>query len=168
MPMFVLTGFCDCNRASNTECRTGPGTTKLLFIAQIIMSATGTGTWSLGSGSAGTADIGSPTNPNTDVYNFSNLGYYYMVWTNSGGCRDTATLFVNDACTCPISDNLVDAPSQWSIAGLPERLLSTDMLLILHLEFINGNTVSIMAVFKCTGYQYIRRLYNTRFGYRNP
>ena len=31
-------------------------------IAQIIMSATGTGTWSLGSGSAGTADIGSPTN----------------------------------------------------------------------------------------------------------
>lgn len=80
-------------------------------IAQIIMSATGTGTWSLGSGSAGTADIGSATNPNTDVYNFSNLGYYYMVWTNSGGCRDTATLFVNDACTCPISDNLVDAPA---------------------------------------------------------
>ncbi len=86
-------------------------------IAQIIMSATGTGTWSIGSGSAGTADIGSVTNPNTDVYNFSNLGYYYLVWTNSGGCRDTATLFVNDACTCPISDNLVDAPANVIYCG---------------------------------------------------
>jgi hypothetical protein len=94
-------------------------------IAQIIMSATGTGTWSIGAESAGTADIGSPTNPNTDVYNFSNLGYYDLVWTNSGGCRDTAVIFVNDACTCPISDNLIDAPTTVIYCGSSGNLVLT-------------------------------------------
>ena len=94
-------------------------------IAQIIMSATGTGTWSIGAESAGTADIGSPTNPNTDVYNFSGLGYYDLVWTSSGGCRDTAVIFVNDACTCPISDNLIDAPTTVIYCGSSGTLLLT-------------------------------------------
>ncbi len=92
-------------------------------IAQIIMSATGTGTWSIGAESAGTADIGSPNNPNTDVYNFSVLGYYDLVWTSSGGCRDTAVIFVNDACTCPIADNLIDAPATVIYCGSTGNLV---------------------------------------------
>lgn len=94
-------------------------------IAQIIMSATGTGTWSIGAESAGTADIGSPNNPNTDVYNFSTLGYYDLVWTSSGGCRDTAVIFVNDACTCPIADNLIDAPTTVIYCGTSGNLVLT-------------------------------------------
>ncbi|MFZ1577497.1 MAG: hypothetical protein WAT47_03970, partial [Nostocoides sp.] len=52
------------------------------------LAASGTGDWSLGAGSAGTALIGNINDPNTEVSQFSVAGNYYFVW-NSGGCTDT-------------------------------------------------------------------------------
>lgn len=74
------------------------------------MAATGSGSWSLGTGSAGTAIIVTPSSPSTAVNTFSTFGNYYLVWTNAQGCRDTALVNVNDACDCVISNNTITSP----------------------------------------------------------
>ncbi|MBK7008866.1 MAG: Ig-like domain-containing protein [Saprospiraceae bacterium] len=75
------------------------------------MAATGTGTWTLGAGSAGTVTIVNPTSPTSTVNKFSTFGNYYLVWTNAAGCSDTAKIMVNDACDCVISNNTITSPA---------------------------------------------------------
>ncbi len=70
------------------------------------MAATGTGTWSLGAGSAGTATITTPTSPTTTVTNFSAAGTYYMIW-DDGTCTDTALITVGNSCP-EICNNGID------------------------------------------------------------
>ncbi|MEZ4907787.1 MAG: hypothetical protein R2771_09170 [Saprospiraceae bacterium] len=67
------------------------------------MAALGTGTWTLGAGSAGTATIVSDTDPTTEVTDFSAGGIYYLIWDN-GICPDTAVVNYN----CEICGNGVD------------------------------------------------------------
>lgn len=78
------------------------------------MAASGTGTWSVGAGSAGTATIMTPTSPTSTINTFSTFGNYYMVWTNAQGCTDTAIVNVNDACDCLISNNTITPPATTS------------------------------------------------------
>jgi hypothetical protein len=75
------------------------------------LSATGTGTWSLGAASAGTVTIVTPGSPTSTVNNFSTFGNYYLVWTNAAGCTDTTKIIVNDACDCNISNNTLTSPA---------------------------------------------------------
>jgi len=71
------------------------------------MAAIGTGTWSIGAGSPGTPAILSPTSPTTKITNFPARGLYYLIWTNSIGCADTALVMASDTCICPIVNNRI-------------------------------------------------------------
>ena len=76
------------------------------------MAATGTGTWSLGAGSAGTVVINNASNPTTTVDQFSAPGNYNMIWT-SGGCTDTAVIVANNNCSgCLVNNNNITGPTQ--------------------------------------------------------
>lgn len=86
------------------------------------MAATGTATWSLGAGSAGTATIALPTSPTTTVSDFSVSGTYQMVYTSSSGCVDTALILAST----PLPVDLLhfsaarqgsDALLSWSVAS---------------------------------------------------
>lgn len=110
--------------ADQTICKAGTAT----------MNALGSGSWSLGAASAGTATITDSTLASTTVDNFSIVGTYYMIWTNSNGCKDTAiitakvctdTVIVRPACpTCPVvacvtkDDITTTASTTYSSCGL--------------------------------------------------
>jgi hypothetical protein len=87
----------------------GPDITNLqCHVTDIVtMAATGSGTWTLGSNSAGTATITNNISPTTTVSAFSTFGDYYMIWTTSGGCKDTMRITIADGCLCPIADNSI-------------------------------------------------------------
>ncbi|MBK8819668.1 MAG: cadherin-like domain-containing protein [Saprospiraceae bacterium] len=81
------------------------------------LAATGTGLWSLGVGSSGTANIANLSDPNTTVSGFSGPGTYFFVWT-SGPCSDIVQLTVNDDCSCAITNNNLTAPNPSLFCGL--------------------------------------------------
>lgn len=72
-----------------------------------INAAASTGTWSLGAGSAGTANIANPSSNSTNVSGFSVEGNYYFVWTTNG-CTDTVLVVVGADCSCPVNNNIVN------------------------------------------------------------
>ncbi len=74
---------------------------------QATMQATGTGTWTLGSGSAGTVTIQNVNSPTTVVSGFSQQGTYNLVWTNAQGCSDIVSINVGGSCGCPINNNTI-------------------------------------------------------------
>jgi hypothetical protein len=74
------------------------------------MAAVGSGTWSLGAGSAGFANITNPNSPTTTVTGFTAPGTYFLVYT-LGGCTDVAQIIVNDNCTCTINGNTLNPVS---------------------------------------------------------
>jgi hypothetical protein len=77
------------------------------------VSAKGAGKWTLGSGSAGTAHIQNKENNKTQVYNFSNPGIYYLIWSD-GSCQDTTIVNTGMNCGCGISANYVFLPENYN------------------------------------------------------
>ena len=84
-------------------------TVSCFTIGEATMAASGTGTWTLDGGSAGSAMITTPTSPTTKVTSFSVSGTYIMIWTSSA-CRDTALITVNSDCACPVTNNSLTGP----------------------------------------------------------
>ncbi|MFZ1705262.1 MAG: SdrD B-like domain-containing protein [Saprospiraceae bacterium] len=80
------------------------------------LAATGNGSWSIGVGSAGTANFGNSLDPNSSVSGFSASGTYFFVWT-VGNCSDTATLVVGEDCSCAITDNNLSAVNPSTYCG---------------------------------------------------
>jgi len=72
--------------------------------AFVTMAGSGTGTWTVGSNSAGTAVFANPTNPLSTVSDFSDPGTYFFVWTE-GSCSDTASVVLGVDCGCPVTNN---------------------------------------------------------------
>ena len=93
-----------------------PATVNCYISGTASLGASGTGSWSLGAGSAGTASINNPVDPNSTVSNFSIDGIYYFVWT-SNGCTDTVQLQVNNECSCAITDNNLFGVNPSSFCG---------------------------------------------------
>lgn len=60
----------------------------------VVMSASGTGTWTAVPGNPAPTNIVSPTSPNTVINGFTALGTYYFVWS-SIICTDTAAVIVS-------------------------------------------------------------------------
>ena len=77
------------------------------------LSAKGSGRWTIGSASAGTADIQNRDKNKTTVYNFSNPGTYYLLWS-SDECHDTVVINTGVNCSCAISANYVLMPDQYN------------------------------------------------------
>ncbi|MBK8701455.1 MAG: choice-of-anchor A family protein [Saprospiraceae bacterium] len=90
---------------------TDPAPVECFSVATFYMSASGSGTWSIGSGSPGSADIVSVTDPSTEVSGFTTFGSYELIWTNVSGCSDTVFIQVNNDCLCPITNNIIDLPA---------------------------------------------------------
>lgn len=80
------------------------------------ISAVGSGMWSVGAGSAGTADITNATSSNTTVSNFSAAGTYFLVW-DVGGCTDIVTITTNANCDCAIANNSINPISPNAFCG---------------------------------------------------
>jgi len=80
------------------------------------LSASGTGTWSIGPSSPGIANIADPTSASTTVTGFSVPGTYVLVW-DIGACTDEVTIVVNDECDCSISNNSLTAVSPNNFCG---------------------------------------------------
>lgn len=99
-----------------------PATVSCYISGSASLAATGTGTWSLGSGSAGTANINNPLDPNSTVSGFSAPGVYYFVWT-IGTCTDTVQLTANDDCSCAITNNNLSAVNPSSFCGLSGNIV---------------------------------------------
>ncbi|MCW3125348.1 MAG: hypothetical protein JWO03_1006 [Bacteroidetes bacterium] len=68
----------------------------------VTMAATGTGTWTIRTGNPGTSHITSTTSPTTTVTTFSAPGTYYYIWTNAGGCKDTAAVTITSIPNAPV------------------------------------------------------------------
>lgn len=98
------------------------------------LAATGTGTWSVGAGSAGTAVIANPSSNNTTVNDFSVSGTYFLVW-DIGACSDTVTIVTNDNCDCAISNNSLSPISPNSFCGTSGNIT------------IDGGTVTASGVY---------------------
>ena len=80
------------------------------------MAGVSSGTWSVGPGSAGTANIADPNNPSTTVSDFSAPGVYYMVYS-LGSCSEIVQLIVNDNCACTINNNAIDPVTPSNYCG---------------------------------------------------
>lgn len=80
------------------------------------ITATGSGTWTIGPGSAGTLNIANPISPTTTVSGFSVQGTYFLVWTVNG-CTDIAQITVGNNCTCVILNNSVTPVSPPTYCG---------------------------------------------------
>ena len=80
------------------------------------------GTWSVGSNSAGTANIADPNSPNTTVNGFSDPGEYYLVWTVNT-CTDTVQFTANDNCDCVIANNTLPPFNPSNICGTSGNIL---------------------------------------------
>ncbi|MBS1596376.1 MAG: hypothetical protein JST90_18840, partial [Bacteroidetes bacterium] len=83
----VVTAKPNAGPDKTVACATLPG-------GSTTMAATGTGTWSLLSSSAGTCTITTATTAAAVVSNFNQPGVYYLKWTNANGCSDTAQITV--------------------------------------------------------------------------
>jgi hypothetical protein len=92
--------------------------------AVITLMAEGSGTWSIGPGSAGTALISNVNNPNATVSGFSGPGNYIMKWTN-GSCSDQVVITVGDVCACTIADNTINDPSTTTFCGSTSGIFIT-------------------------------------------
>lgn len=68
--------------------------------------AVGSGVWSIGVGSAGTATIAQPNNAITTVTGFTAAGVYNLVWS-ANGCSDTTTVTAGSDCACNLNNSLV-------------------------------------------------------------
>jgi len=55
--------------------------------------------WFAQADNPGTAVISNPNNANTTISGFSTKGVYHFIWTNGGGCNDTATITVYNCIT---------------------------------------------------------------------
>jgi hypothetical protein len=100
----------------------------------VTLSAVGTGTWSIGAGSAGTAVIFDASSANTTVDDFSVSGIYFLVW-EIGACSDTVTVVTNENCDCAISNNSLTPISPNSFCGTSGNVT------------INGGAVSVSGVY---------------------
>ena len=98
------------------------------------LSAVGTGTWSVGAGSAGTAVIANASEANTTVNDFSISGTYFFVW-DIGACSDTVTVVTGDNCDCLISNNSLSPIIPNSYCGTSGNVL------------IDGGAVSASGVY---------------------
>ena len=98
------------------------------------LSAVGTGMWSVGAGSAGTAIIADASSANTTANDFSVSGTYFLVW-DIGACNDTVTVVTNDNCDCAISNNSLTPISPNSFCGTSGNVT------------INGGAVSASGVY---------------------
>lgn len=88
------------------------------------LGASGTGFWSLGAGSAGTANFSNALDPNTTVSGFSVPGIYYFVWT-SQSCTDMVQLTVDDECSCAITNNVLNSVNPSTYCGLSSNITIT-------------------------------------------
>ncbi len=57
----------------------------------------GSGSWTLKPGSAGTVNIGVPSDPKTTVSNFQKEGNYFFEWTTIDGCNADVIVVVSEA-----------------------------------------------------------------------
>jgi hypothetical protein len=87
----------------------------------VTMNASGTGYWYLGTGSAGSLQISSVTNPAATLNAFSGPGTYYMVWANMY-CRDTSVITIQNLCGC---ENANAGPDKNICAGSKTLLEGT-------------------------------------------
>jgi hypothetical protein len=69
------------------------------------ISAEGSGTWTVGQGSAGSAIIENNKQSVTRVSDFTNPGLYYLVWSTEH-CSDTLIVNAGSNCVCNISNNI--------------------------------------------------------------
>jgi gliding motility-associated-like protein len=69
-----------------------------------IMSASGSGVWTILSGNPGTSILVNASSPNAVIKSFEKAGTYFYVWT-SNGCADTVAVIVGAVCLCDISSN---------------------------------------------------------------
>ncbi len=90
------------------------------------LSAIGTGMWSVGPGSPGTAAFSDPSDPNSTVGGFSAPGTYELLWS-SGGCSDMVQVIVNDECSCNATDNIITPPDPADFCGTSGAILLDGM-----------------------------------------
>lgn len=89
------------------------------------LSATGTGTWTVKSGSPGTAVFSDPNSPTSTVSQFSAPGTYILVWT-SNGCTDEVTVeTLNNCGLCNISNNSIAQPDLPAICSPSDPIAIT-------------------------------------------
>lgn len=124
--IYSMAGCTDTTAiAATPKPNAGPDKTIKCYIVDTAkMAAIGSGTWSIGTGSPGIPTILSPTNPTTKITNFPARGLYYLIWTNSIGCADTALVTASDTCICPILNNRI------SFANLSYYCNATGMVTI--------------------------------------
>lgn len=109
------------------------------------LNAVGTGTWSLGSNSVGTAIISNPSNPISTVNGFSTAGNYFLIWSDNN-CADTTIITAGNNCSCNVI-NTLSLPNINTYCGVSPSIL------------LDGNTVT-----GATGtYQWIVKINNGSF-----
>ncbi len=108
--------------ASVSDAGPDPNSVTCFSQGSTTMAGVGSGTWSVGSGSAGTATISDPNNATTTVTGFSDPGQYNMVWTVNG-CEDIAVITVGDDCSCVISNNILTPFNPSTICGTSGNIL---------------------------------------------
>lgn len=89
----------------------------------VIMTANGTGTWTMYTTSMWSPHMSATTDPHAVISDFHAVGTYYLIWNNSI-CEDTAIITVSDSCFTSIIDNQINQPIQNNIC------ISSDSILI--------------------------------------
>ncbi len=84
------------------------------------LSAKGNGKWTIDSASAGTATIQNQNQNQTTLYNFSNPGVYYLLWSD-GLCQDTVVVRTGMNCNCAITPNVLFTPNQYDFCGMSSK-----------------------------------------------
>ncbi len=79
------------------------------------IQAIGSGVWSIGNGSVGTATISQPNNAITTVSGFTTAGIYLLVWSFNG-CSDSTTIIAGTDCVCNFNNSL-SLPNTHSFCG---------------------------------------------------
>lgn len=92
--------------------------------AVVTLAADGTGTWTLGAGSAGSVTISPLNSPTATLSGFTAPGNYFLNW-NNGSCTDQVVVSVGNVCACPIDNNIINDPSTTTFCGSASGILIT-------------------------------------------
>ena len=83
------------------------------------VTAVGTGSWSVMSGTAVIAD---PTSASTTISGFAQAETVVLRWTADNGCTDDVEIAVGDDCPCTIDNNIIDEPTTALFCGVSDIL----------------------------------------------